>query len=123
MREKDKPDIHQRRSFTSAQSESTQPARKWLRVTALTRNLPYNDAAKTAASKRAYLEAARNSNSSQTRLLARQSGASLANYDVAPDGQRFLMIQPTEQRAEAATQINVVLNWFEELKARVPTGN
>ena len=41
------------------------------------------------------------------------------NYDVTPDGQRFLMIQPGEQ--EAATQINVVLNWFEELKRLVPT--
>ena len=29
------------------------------------------------------------------------------------------MVKPTEQEA-AATQINVVLNWFEELKRRVP---
>ena len=42
-----------------------------------------------------------------------------AAYDVSPDGQRFLMIQGSEQ--EAVTQINVVLNWFEELKQRVPT--
>ena len=41
------------------------------------------------------------------------------NYDVTPDGQRFLMIQPGEK--EEATQINVVLNWFEELKRLVPT--
>jgi Tol biopolymer transport system component len=40
------------------------------------------------------------------------------DYDVAPDG-RFLMIKPTEQ-GQAVTQINVVLNWFEELKRRVP---
>jgi hypothetical protein len=26
------------------------------------------------------------------------------------------------ESAEAATQINVVLNWFEELKRRVPAG-
>jgi eukaryotic-like serine/threonine-protein kinase len=44
------------------------------------------------------------------------------NYDVSPDGQRFLMIKPTEQAQAAPTQINVVLNWFEELKRRVPTG-
>jgi eukaryotic-like serine/threonine-protein kinase len=44
------------------------------------------------------------------------------NYDVSPDGQRFLMIRPTEQAEAAATQINVVLNWFEELKRRVPPG-
>ncbi len=43
-----------------------------------------------------------------------------ANYDVSPDGQRFLMLKPTEQAAP--TQINVVLNWFEELKQKVPTG-
>jgi serine/threonine-protein kinase len=42
-------------------------------------------------------------------------------YDVSPDGQRFLMVKTTEQ-AFAATQINVVLNWFEELKQKVPTG-
>jgi Tol biopolymer transport system component len=40
-------------------------------------------------------------------------------YDVSPDGQRFLMVKPTE--ASSDTQINVVLNWFEELKRRVPT--
>ena len=41
------------------------------------------------------------------------------NYDVSPDGQRFLMLKPSEQGA-APTQINVVLNWFEELKQKVP---
>jgi eukaryotic-like serine/threonine-protein kinase len=44
------------------------------------------------------------------------------NYDVSPDGQRFLMLKPTEQAETAPTQINVVLNWFEELKQKVPTG-
>jgi serine/threonine-protein kinase len=44
------------------------------------------------------------------------------NYDVSPDGQRFLMLKPNEQAEAAPTQINVVLNWFEELKRRVPTG-
>ena len=43
------------------------------------------------------------------------------NYDVSPDGQRFLMLKPSEQEA-APTQINVVLNWFEELKQKVPAG-
>ena len=43
------------------------------------------------------------------------------NYDVSPDGQRFLMVKEGEQE-QAATQINVVLNWFEELKQKVPTG-
>jgi eukaryotic-like serine/threonine-protein kinase len=43
-------------------------------------------------------------------------------YDVSPDGQRSLMLKPSEQTGAAPTQINVVLNWFEELKRRVPTG-
>jgi eukaryotic-like serine/threonine-protein kinase len=47
--------------------------------------------------------------------------ATSPNYDVSPDGQRFLMLKPNEQEASAPTQINVVLNWFEELKRRVPT--
>ena len=38
---------------------------------------------------------------------------------ITPDGRRFLMIQPVEPE-QAATKINVVLNWFEELKRRVP---
>jgi len=42
-------------------------------------------------------------------------------WDVSPDGQRFLMVKPLEQQ-QAATQIDVVLNWLEELKRRVPTG-
>ena len=45
---------------------------------------------------------------------------SRANYNVAPDGQRFVMIQENDPDS-AAAQINVVLNWFEELKQRVPT--
>ncbi len=45
-----------------------------------------------------------------------------AIYDVTPDGQRFVMVQEGGSDS-APTQINVVLNWFEELKQRVPTGN
>ena len=43
---------------------------------------------------------------------------SLALQDVAPDG-RFLMI---ERSNEPPAYLNVVLNWFEELKELVPTG-
>jgi Tol biopolymer transport system component/predicted Ser/Thr protein kinase len=50
-----------------------------------------------------------------------EGGGSLANYDISPDGQRFLMIKTNEQES-APTQINVVLNWFEELKQKVPAG-
>ncbi len=42
-------------------------------------------------------------------------------YDVSPDGQRFLMVKENQQ-GTSASQINVVLNWFEELKRRVPSG-
>jgi eukaryotic-like serine/threonine-protein kinase len=44
------------------------------------------------------------------------------NYDVSHDGQRFLMLKPTDQALAAPTQVNVVLNWFEELKQKVPVG-
>ena len=42
------------------------------------------------------------------------------NNDVAADGQRFVMIKEDEQES-TSVQINVVLNWFEELKRLVPT--
>jgi dipeptidyl aminopeptidase/acylaminoacyl peptidase len=44
----------------------------------------------------------------------------MPNYDVSRDGQRLLMVK--SEQTEAATEINVVLNWFEELKRRVPPG-
>ena len=49
-------------------------------------------------------------------------GPVFPSYDVSPGGQRFLMIQPVDQGQTASTQINVVLNWTEELKHLVPTG-
>ncbi len=47
-----------------------------------------------------------------------QTNRGTQQYDVTPDGQRFLMIK--QEQTEGA-QINVVLNWFEELKRLVPT--
>jgi serine/threonine-protein kinase len=41
------------------------------------------------------------------------------NYDIAPDGRRFLMIQDKKPEPR---QIVVVVNWFEELKRLCPTG-
>ena len=44
-------------------------------------------------------------------------------YDVDPDGQRFLIVSDAASGARGAAltpQINVVLNWHQELKARVP---
>ena len=47
-------------------------------------------------------------------------------WDISPDGKRFLMMKEVESTgkpaAEAPRKINIVLNWFEELKQRVPTG-
>ncbi len=37
------------------------------------------------------------------------------------DGKRFLIVQAVEPE-QPATKINLVLNWTEELKQRVPTG-
>jgi hypothetical protein len=42
------------------------------------------------------------------------------NYEISPDGQRFLMLSPTDQ-AESDHMV-VVQNWFEELKQKIPTG-
>lgn len=42
------------------------------------------------------------------------------SYDVAPDGRRFLMIALPEQEQSPATQFNVVVNWFEDLKRLAP---
>jgi hypothetical protein len=41
-------------------------------------------------------------------------------YDVSPDGQRFLMVKQKERTPIAASQMILVQNWLEELKARVP---
>ena len=41
------------------------------------------------------------------------------DYDITPDGQALLVVVHANEDA-ASLQINVVLNWFEELKARVP---
>jgi Tol biopolymer transport system component len=42
-----------------------------------------------------------------------------ADYDVSPDGEHFVMLNPGEQE-RAATEISVLLNWFEELNQKVP---
>jgi Tol biopolymer transport system component len=45
------------------------------------------------------------------------------NYDISRDGQRFLMLQPSLPEGEGATEINVILNWSEELKRLVRSQN
>ena len=56
-----------------------------------------------------------------------QQGLRGRTYDITPDGTRFLMLKEaapadTDDPFAGLTQIHVVLNWFEELQARVPTG-
>jgi hypothetical protein len=43
-----------------------------------------------------------------------------ANYDVSPDGRRFLMLAPVGQQDAPVTEIHVVLNWSEDLKRLAP---
>ncbi len=49
-------------------------------------------------------------------FLSEPSASGSRTYDVSADGQRFLMVEAGETRAE----LHVVLNWLEELEARVP---
>ena len=42
-----------------------------------------------------------------------------SDYSIPPDGQRFLVARDVEQHSAAANHINVVLNWFEDLKQRM----
>jgi len=37
------------------------------------------------------------------------------NYDVTRDGQRFLMVRPVDDPNSSRQQLNVVVNWYEEL--------
>ena len=48
-----------------------------------------------------------------------ESGRIAANYDITPDGKRFIMIKPEE--GTEPTQINIVLNWIGELERLVPS--
>jgi eukaryotic-like serine/threonine-protein kinase len=50
------------------------------------------------------------------------TGSPRAQYDVTPDGQRFLMLVPGPGASGSSTRprVVVVLNWFEELKRLVP---
>jgi hypothetical protein len=44
-------------------------------------------------------------------------------WDISPDGKRFLMIKPSglsESAGRGLRKINVIVNWIEELKQRVP---
>lgn len=45
------------------------------------------------------------------------------SFDVSPDGERFIVLEPVEKELEPLTHFNVVLNWFEDVKQRVTNRN
>ena len=52
-----------------------------------------------------------------------QTDPGLRNFDITPDRRQFLILPFGNSAAgptPAPAQINVVLNWFEDLKQRVP---
>jgi hypothetical protein len=44
------------------------------------------------------------------------------HWDAAPDGKRFLMIKGAGDQS-ASGQMQVVTEWFDELRRRVPSGD
>jgi Tol biopolymer transport system component len=47
------------------------------------------------------------------------------DYDISPDGQRFVIVTAADLNGNEDTarpKLNIVLNWFEELKRRAPAG-
>jgi hypothetical protein len=45
--------------------------------------------------------------------------ANIRGYDVAADGQRFLMVQQKDRPATRVADMVIVQNWVEELKEKV----
>ena len=54
-----------------------------------------------------------------TRALSQYTEQGVS-FGIAPDGQRFVIVKPVDDR-RLTSQFRVVLNWSEELKQRVPT--
>jgi hypothetical protein len=48
-------------------------------------------------------------------------GRFLTGYDIAPGGEKFLMV--ANEQGTWPAQIHVVLNWTDELRRLVPSGN
>ena len=57
------------------------------------------------------------------RYYAGMGGQAGRSYDIAPDGQRFLMLKPVggSESTPAPTSLVVVQHWGEELKRLVPS--
>ena len=61
----------------------------------------------------------------RTSFTTTSMGLTSVEWDVSPDGKRFLMLKSStttedESAATGPRKFNIVLNWFEELKERVP---
>ena len=48
-------------------------------------------------------------------------GSAGREYDISPDGERFLMIKETDATTDESRELILVQNWLEELKRLVPT--
>ena len=61
---------------------------------------------------------------SKPRLLFDQPGYSsgnpIRNWDISPDGERFLMVENEERKPQPLTEIVLVENWLEELRHLAP---
>jgi len=58
-------------------------------------------------------------------LLCLRVGVPSDTYDLAPDGKRFAVILDTaapEQKQKRTESVVVLLNFFDELRRKVPTG-
>ena len=42
------------------------------------------------------------------------------NFDITPDGKQFIVVMPATTAGDEQGQIAVTLNWFEELRRRLP---
>jgi hypothetical protein len=49
-------------------------------------------------------------------------GNLLPSYDLAPNGQRFAVLMDVEGGAAPRTQVTFLLNFFDEVRRRVPAG-
>ena len=47
----------------------------------------------------------------------------MANYDVSPDGQHFVMVEEQQHEGASAVRLQLVLNWLEDVKKRAPTAD
>ena len=43
----------------------------------------------------------------------------VANYDIAPSGEQFVMVDAPSGAGDNSVELHLVLNWIEELRERV----